>query len=173
MCKFADLLKEILLYCMNIDLNTFKQLARPCYVLVERRLRDNLEVIHSVADEAGVNIILAFKAYAMWKTFPIFREYISATTASSLYEARLAFEKFGSKSHTYSPAYTDYEIDDIVRYSSHITFNSLSQYSRFCRRVKTVNPTVSIGLRINPQYSEVSTALYNPCAPEISKKEAI
>lgn len=150
---------------MNIDLNTFKQLDRPCYVLEEKRLRRNLELIKHVSDEADVEIILAFKAYALWKTFPIFREYISATTASSLYEARMALEKFGSKAHTFSPAYTDYEIDEIATCSSHITFNSLSQYSRLHKRARSANPSLSIGLRINPEYSEVGTALYNPCAP--------
>lgn len=150
---------------MNIDLNTFKQLDRPCYVLEEKRLRRNLELIKHVSDEADVEIILAFKAYALWKTFPIFREYISATTASSLYEARMALEKFGSKAHTFSPAYTDYEIDEIASCSSHITFNSLSQYSRLHKRARNANPSLSIGLRINPEYSEVGTALYDPCAP--------
>lgn len=150
---------------MNIDLNTFKQIDRPCYILEEKRLRRNLELIKHVADEADVEIILAFKAYALWKTFPVFREYISATTASSLYEARMALEKFGNKAHTFSPAYTDYEIDDISRCSSHLTFNSLSQYSRLHERAKSINPSLSIGLRINPEYSEVGTALYNPCAP--------
>lgn len=150
---------------MNIDLNTFKQLDRPCYVLEEKRLRRNLELIKHVSDKADVEIILAFKAYALWKTFPVFREYISATTASSLYEARMALEKFGSKAHTFSPAYTDYEIDEIASCSSHITFNSLSQYSRLHKRARSANPSLSIGLRINPEYSEVGTALYNPCAP--------
>ena len=115
-----------------------------------------------MAKEADVEIILAFKAFALWKTFPIFREYINSTTASSLSEARLALEEFGAKAHTYSPAYTDEEIDDIVRCSSHLTFNSLSQYERFHDRVEG---KASIGLRVNPEYSEVGTMLYNPCAP--------
>lgn len=139
--------------------------GRPCYILDEGLLRRNLALIKRVADEAGVEIILAFKAYALWKTFPVFREYITATTASSLSEARLAYEEFGNKAHTFSPAYTDYEIDEIVRCSSHITFNSLSQYERYRRRVRDIDPTVSIGLRINPEYSEIKTDLYNPCAP--------
>lgn len=150
---------------MEIDLSTFRQTACPCYVLEEKRLRSNLELISRVAREADVEIILAFKAYALWKTFPIFREYISATTASSLYEARMAFDKFGSKAHTFSPAYTDYEIDEIARCSSHLTFNSLSQYSRLHERARRANPSLSVGLRVNPEYSEVGTALYNPCAP--------
>ena len=89
----------------------------PCYIMEEDLLRRNLRLIQHVADEAGVEIILAFKAFALWKSFPIFREYIHHTTASSLYEARLAFEEFGSKAHTYSPAYTYQEFGDILRCS--------------------------------------------------------
>ena len=137
----------------------------PCYILDEGRLRRNLDTIRSIAADAGVDIILAFKAYALWKTFPIFRQYINATTASSLCEARLATEEFGSPAHTFSPAYTDDEIDTIARCSSHLTFNSLTQYQRYHRRVTAANPGISLGLRINPEYSEVATLLYNPCAP--------
>lgn len=150
---------------MKINTSTFAELHRPMYVLEESRLRRNLQLIKSVADRAQVEIILAFKAYALWKTFPIFREYIHSTTASSLAEARMAFDKFGRKAHTFSPAYTDYEIDEIAQCSECITFNSLSQYDRFASRVRRVNPQISIGLRVNPEYSEVGTALYNPCAP--------
>ena len=117
-------------------------MQKPVYVLEEKLLRDNLRLISQVAEEAGVEIILAFKAYALWKTFPVFREYIHATTASSLYEARLAFKEFGVPAHTFSPAYTDYELDDIAKCSSHLTFNSLSQYERYARRAKEVNPAL-------------------------------
>ncbi len=134
-----------------------------CYVLEERLLRRNLSLIKHVADEAGVEIILAFKAYALWKTFPIFREYISHTTASSLSEARLAFEEFGTQAHTYSPAYDDDNIDTILKCSSHITFNSLSQFERY--GAKALQAGVSCGLRVNPEYSEIETEIYNPCAP--------
>ena len=137
----------------------------PMYVMEENLLRDNLSLIRRVAEEADVEIILAFKAFALWKTFPIFREYIHATTASSLSEARLAMEEFGVPAHTFSPAYTDYEVDEISRCSSHLTFNSLSQFGRYACRAKAVNPALSFGLRINPEYSEVGTDLYNPCAP--------
>ena len=150
---------------MQVNLENFKEIRTPIYVLEESRLRQNLSLIKSVADRADMEIILAFKAYALWKTFPIFREYISSTTASSLSEAKLAFEKFGSPAHTFSPAYTDDEIDEIARCSSHLTFNSLSQYERFHERVATVNPSIKLGLRVNPEYSEVETLLYNPCAP--------
>lgn len=150
---------------MMVDINTFKEINKPIYILEEERLRRNLKLISDVAVKADVEIILAFKAYALWKTFPIFREYISSTTASSLYEAELAYKEFGSKAHTFSPAYVDYEIDEIARCSSHLQFNSLSQYSRYHERVKDANPDISLGLRVNPEYSEVGTALYNPCAP--------
>ena len=124
-------------------------------------MRHNLALIREVACRTNSEWILAFKAFALWKTFPIFREYISSTTASSLSEARLAFEEFGAKAHTYSPAYKDDEFDEIVRCSSHLTFNSLSQYERFHERAGEC----SLGLRVNPEYSEVETLLYNPCAP--------
>jgi len=148
---------------MTVNLHTFEEISRPAYVLEERRLRHNMELIADVARRADVEFILAFKAYALWRTFPIFRDYIRATTASSLYEARLACEEFGTKAHTFSPAYTDYEIDEIADCSDVITFNSLSQYERYYARVK--DKVRGIALRINPEYSEVGTALYNPCAP--------
>ncbi len=137
----------------------------PYYMIEEQKLRRNLALIADVAKRADVEIILAFKAFALWKTFPIFREYIGSTTASSLSEARLAREEFGAPAHTYSPAYTDDEIDEMARCSSHLTFNSLSQYERYHQRVLADNPAVSLGLRVNPEYSEVETLLYNPCAP--------
>ena len=133
----------------------------PVYIIEETLLRRNLALISEVARRTDSQWILAFKAFALWKTFPIFREYINSTTASSLSEARLALEEFGAKAHTYSPAYKDDEFDDIVRCSSHLTFNSLSQYERFHERAGEC----SLGLRINPEYSEVETLLYNPCAP--------
>ncbi len=140
---------------------------RPYYLIEESLLRRNLSLIKHVAEESGVEIILAFKAFALWKTFPIFREYIRSTTASSLSEARLAREEFGSPAHTYSPAYTDEEFPEILRCSSHVTFNSLSQFFRFYPQVRSLasEHPVSCGLRINPEYSEIETELYNPCAP--------
>ena len=141
------------------------QLETPCYIMEEALLRRNLSLIKHVADSSGAEIILAFKAFALWRTFPIFREYISHTTASSAYEARLAKEEFGSLAHTYSPAYTECEFPTILTCSSHITFNSLTQYHRFYPLVKSSKQEVSCGLRINPEYSEIETELYNPCAP--------
>ena len=150
---------------MRINLDTFEEVRRPMYIVEEAKLRRNLELIASVAARAEVEIILAFKAFALWKTFPIFKEYIRSTTASSLCEAKLAFEEFGSRAHTYSPAYTDDEIGEIASCSSHLTFNSLTQYERYAALAKASNASLSFGLRVNPEYSEVETELYNPCAP--------
>ncbi len=138
---------------------------QPYYLIQEKLLRGNLDLIRSIAQRANVEFILAFKAFALWKTFPIFREYISHTTASSPYEARLAYEEFGSKAHTYSPAYEEDTFDEIIRYSSHITFNSLSQYARFYGSIKAAAEPPSLALRINPEHSEIETELYDPCAP--------
>ena len=137
----------------------------PMYIVEENLLRANLSLIHDVAQRADVEIILAFKAFALWKTFPIVREYINSTTASSLSEARLAYEEFGAPAHTFSPAYTDSEIDQIAKCSSHLSFNSLSQYERMREKARNANAQLSFGLRVNPEYSEISTLLYNPCAP--------
>ncbi len=142
----------------------FSLFPSPCYILEEALLRKNLALIKDVADRAGVEIILAFKSFALWRTFPIFREYIHASTASSPDEARLALEEFGSKAHTYSPAYTEPDFPEIMRCSSHITFNSLAQYRRFYPLAKA-HGGISCGIRVNPEYSEVGTDLYNPCAP--------
>ena len=137
----------------------------PCYVMDEKLLRKNLSLIKSVADKAGVEIILAFKSFAMWKSFPIFREYIRYTTASSVYEARLAYEEFGSKAHTYSPAYTETDFPVIMKCSSHITFNSFNQFRHFYPEIEANEEKITCGIRINPEYSEVEVELYNPCAP--------
>ncbi len=138
--------------------------TNPAYVVEESLLRRNLQLIRRISEDAEVEFILAFKAFALWRTFDIFREYISHTTASSLYEARLAWEEFGSKAHTYSPAYEEETFDQILDCSSHVTFNSLGQYHHFYQRLKE-HGGVSAGLRINPEYSEIETELYNPCAP--------
>jgi carboxynorspermidine decarboxylase len=150
---------------MNYPLSTinYNDIPSPCFVLEEARLRKNLELIRSVQQRAGVEIILAFKAFAMWSAFPIVREYVPCSTASSVAEAQLAFEEMGSKAHTYAPAYSATEFPAIMRYSSHITFNSLSQYERFGE--DAIAAGISCGLRINPEFSDVETDLYNPCAP--------
>ncbi len=143
----------------------YSKVPSPCYVLEEKLLRKNLSLIKSVKDRADVEVILAFKSFAMWKSFPVFREYIDGSTASSVYEALLATEEFGNKAHTYSPAYTEEDFPTIMACSSHITFNSLSQFERFYPMVKEDGAGISCGIRINPEYSEVTTELYNPSAP--------
>ena len=143
----------------------YNKIPSPCYVIEEDLLRRNLALIKRVKELAEVNIILAFKAFALWKVFPIIREYIPFSTASSKFEARLALEEMGSPAHTYSPAYTEADFPEILRCSSHVTFNSLSQFARFYPMVKAYGRQVSCGLRINPEYSDVETDLYNPCAP--------
>ena len=149
---------------MKTDRLAYTGVPTPCYIVEEDLLRRNLSLIRDVAERAGVEIILAFKAFALWKSFPVFREYIRHTTASSVNEARLAVEEFGSRAHTYSPAYTDGDFDTIMACSSHITFNSLSQFSRFYPMVLAQGEGISCGIRVNPEYSEVETELYNPCA---------
>lgn len=141
------------------------KIPSPCFVMEEELLRKNLELIKSVKDRAGINIILAFKAFALWKSFPIIREYIPHSTASSIYEAQLAYEEMGSLAHTFSPAYTPDNFPLFIKYSSHITFNSINQFDRFYPETKKYRKKVSCGIRINPEYSTVETDLYNPCAP--------
>jgi carboxynorspermidine decarboxylase len=139
------------------------EIPSPCYVVEEELLHRNLQLIKSVSERSGAEIIMAFKAFAIWKLFDITRQYIPHSTASSLSEARLAFEKLGSKAHTFAPVYKDSEIETIARCSSHITFNSLAQFNRHKEVAEKYG--ISCGVRINPEYSDVETDLYNPCAP--------
>ena len=136
------------------------RIPSPCFVIDERLLRQNLDTIAQVSRRAGVEVIMAFKAFAMWKVFPIIKEYVAHTTASSLAEARLSVDKFGNKAHLYAPAYTDGEFDELVECSTHITFNSLAQFEKYYGR--TQGRDISCGLRINPEISVVETDLYNP-----------
>lgn len=137
--------------------------ATPCYIVYEDRLRDNLALIDSVRKRAGVDIIMAFKANALWKTFPLLREYGFGFTASSLNELRLGYEELGVKGHSYCPAYTDRTIGDYLSMSSHITFNSISQLERFGAQAAAAG--VSPGLRVNPECSVIETDIYNPALP--------
>lgn len=140
----------------------YPEIERASYVLEERLLRRNLATIKEVSDESSAEIILAFKSYALWRTFPIFREYGFSSTASSLWEARLGYEEMGSHVHAFTPAYLPKEWAQWQQYASHITFNSLSQYERY---KGSLSPKVSYGIRINPEYSPVETDLYNPALP--------
>ncbi|HEX3008534.1 MAG TPA: carboxynorspermidine decarboxylase, partial [Bacteroidales bacterium] len=143
----------------------FSKIPSPCYVLDEALLRKNLEIISRVQREADVEIIMAFKGFAMWSAFPLVRQYIKGATASSAFEARLAVDEMKSLAHTYAPVYRDFDFDVIMNNSSHITFNSVGQLKRFLPRIKAFDRSISVGLRVNPEYSEVGTALYNPCSP--------
>jgi carboxynorspermidine decarboxylase len=147
---------------MAID---FTKIPNPCYVIEEALLKGNLEKIRSVSLEAGVEIILAFKGFSLWKVFPIVLEYISGATASGAYEAKLAMEEMKRPAHTYSPAFTLADFQQVIENSSHITFNSLAQFDQFKGLVSSSGKSISVGIRVNPEFSEVETELYNPCAP--------
>lgn len=150
---------------------TPEQLPTPFYIVYEDRLRSNLELISDVKRRAGVDIIMAFKANAMWRTFDIIREYCRNSTASSLNELRLGREFLGGEVHSYCPAYTDATIDEYLEGSTHVTFNTVSQYRRFAEKVRSYNESVSEdkrvspGLRVNPKCSVIETDLYNPALP--------
>ncbi|MEO0723748.1 MAG: carboxynorspermidine decarboxylase [Bacteroidota bacterium] len=140
------------------------QLSSPAFVIEEEKLIKNLEQIAAVQSAAGVHIILALKAFSNWPLFPLVGKYLSGATASSLAEARLIHEEMGCKAHTYSPAYLPEGLDELLAYSSHITFNSLNQFRAYHQQA--IAAGVSVGLRVNPEYSEVETELYNPASPQ-------
>ncbi|RYF65171.1 MAG: carboxynorspermidine decarboxylase, partial [Cytophagaceae bacterium] len=164
---------------MYPETERLEQAPSPCFVLDEAKLRQNLQLIDSVQREAGVTIILALKGFSMFSAFPLVREYLSGATASSLNEIKLVNEYMGVPAHAYVPAYRDDEFDEILSRSSHVTFNSWTQWERFMgqraesleREVANVTPSheasapISFGIRVNPQYSEVATDMYNPCVP--------
>ncbi len=162
----------------SFDLNA---VPSPCFVLDEAKLRKNLALIDCVQRESGVTIILALKGFSMFSAFPLVREYLSGATASSLNEIKLVNEYMGVPAHAYVPAYRDDDFDEILSRSSHVTFNSWSQWEAFQLRIKNyklrmtsqvsvsaepiLNSLPSFGIRVNPQYSEVATAMYDPCVP--------
>jgi carboxynorspermidine decarboxylase len=147
---------------MSIDYN---KVPSPCYVIDEERFRKNLSLIKHVSDESGAEIILAFKGFAMWGVFPILREYIAGAAASSADEARLCFEEIGTPAHTYAPVFKEVDFNSILQNSSHITFNSLAQFRKYSTELQNYPKKISAGLRINPEFSEISHELYNPCSP--------
>lgn len=135
----------------------------PCYVLDESLLRKNLDILSFVQKTSGARIILALKGFAMFSTFPVIREYLGGVTASSLNEARLGREEFGGEVHVCAPAYREDEFDELLGYSDHIVFNSISQWEKFKNRLKT-KPGVKAAFRINPEHSEVKVPIYDPCS---------
>lgn len=145
---------------MPID---FSKIPSPCYVIDETLLRKNLELLQKVKEGADVEILLSFKAFSNWGVFPIFKEYGFGASASSLNEARLAYEELGVKAHTYAPAYEEKSFEDILTYSSHLSFNSFQQFQKFGRMAHQRG--VSIGLRVNPECSDILYDIYNPSKP--------
>lgn len=141
----------------------FSKVPSPCYVIDETLLRRNLETIQRVREAVGMDILVSLKAFANWGAFPIFREYGFGASASSLNEARLAFEELGVKAHTYAPAYEERSFQDLLRYSHHITFNSLHQFEKFHGLARQVG--CSVGLRVNPEFSDTPFDIYNPSRP--------
>lgn len=148
----------------DIDISN---LPSPCYLVDERLLKRNLEILDEVQKRSRANIILAAKAYSMFSTFPLIGRYLKGVTSSSLFEARLGYEEMGKQVHIFSPAYREDEFDEIMKYCDHIIFNSFSQWRLFRDKVKkhneSSNKKIECGLRINPEYSEIDTDIYNPC----------
>lgn len=140
--------------------DSIEELPSPAFVCEEEVLKKNLELLKKVQDEANVKILLALKGFAMWSTFDLCKEYLQGCCASGLHEAILAKEEFGKEVHTYSPAFKDEEIDQIIEISNHLVFNSFNQLDRYKKKAKG---KTSIGLRVNPEYSSVEVDLYNPC----------
>ncbi len=143
--------------------NIIEQLPSPVWVLEENLLRENLKTIEYIQQNSGARVLVALKGYALWGSFDILRDTLYGCCASGLMEARLGFEEFSREVHTYSPAFKDSEIEEIASISNHIVFNSSLQFHKFSSKAKEANPNISLGIRINPEYSQSSTELYNPC----------
>ncbi|MDZ8025383.1 MAG: carboxynorspermidine decarboxylase [Nostoc sp. DedQUE11] len=143
----------------------FTTIPSPCFVLDQARLEQNLAVFKRVQQEAPIKVLLALKAFSLFHSFPLVQRTLHGASASSLWEVQLAREKFGKEIHVYSPAYRHEDMPSILTYASHLTFNSMSQWERFYPLIERSHSQVSLGLRINPQYSPVKTMLYNPCQP--------
>ncbi len=139
------------------------EVPTPSYVCQTDALKRNLELLAAIQDETGCRILLALKGFAMFSLFPLIRRYLQGATASSLDEARLAAEEFGREVHVYAPAYREEEFEQLLGYADHLVFNSFSQWGRFRERVAACGRAVSCGIRVNPQHSEVKTAIYDPC----------
>lgn len=142
----------------------WKSAPSPSYIVDERLLKRNLEILNSVQQRTGCDILLALKGFSMFSTFPLVSKYLKGVTSSSLFEARLGFEEFGKEVHAYAPAYAEHEIDEYVKYIDHIVFNSFDQLNKYKEKIQSLYKHISIGLRVNPGYSEVETELYDPCA---------
>lgn len=139
-----------------------ENLQTPCYVVDEEKIIDNLKILQRVEKESGCHILLAQKAFSMFSLYPLIGEYISGTTASGLYEARLGAQEMGKENHVFAPAYKEEHMKELVKICDHIIFNSFAQYEKY----KELCKDVSVGIRINPMYStQEDHAIYDPCAP--------
>lgn len=147
---------------MNIDID-IKALPTPSYIVDERLLTKNLETLNKVQERTGCSILLALKGFSMFSVFPLVGKYLKGITSSSLFEARLGYERMGKEVHIYAPAYIDEEFGDIIKYCDHIVFNSFDQWRRFKDEVKGAHKKIECGIRVNPEYSEIETPIYNPC----------
>ncbi len=135
----------------------------PYWLLEEHLLEQNLKTLAHIKEQTGVKILLALKGYALWQSFPMVSKYLDGCCASGLHEAKLSDEKFQKELHTYSPAFKEEDIEEIAKISHHLVFNSPSQLEHFGALAKSYNPSLSLGLRVNPEYSESPVELYNPC----------
>ena len=136
----------------------------PCYVTDESLLLKNAKILEYVQEQSGCKILLAQKAFSMYSTYPMLSKYLKGTTASGLYEAKLGREEFDGEVHVFSPAYKSDEMNELVKIADHIVFNSFSQWKKHRDAVKNCGRKISCGLRVNPEYSEIETEIYNPCA---------
>lgn len=144
----------------------FSAVPSPCYVVDERLLTKNLELLGSVQARTGAKILLAQKGFSMFAEYPLVGKYLAGVTSSSLFEARLGYEKMGKEVHVYAPAYVDREFDELLGYTDHIVFNSFAQWRKFKDKVLNYpGRKIEVGLRINPEYSELEVPLYDPCSP--------
>lgn len=142
----------------------FQNVKTPCFVVDEKRLTDNLEILKDVSERAGCKILLAQKAFSMFYAYPLISKYLAGTTASGLYEARLGKEKFGGETHVFSPAYREDEFEEILKYADDIVFNSPTQVKKYAQKAKSLGK--SVGLRVNPECStQEGHAIYDPCSP--------
>ena len=140
-----------------------EKVETPCYVIDEKKLRDNLELLKYVREKAGCKILLAQKAFSAYATYPLISQYLDGCTASGIFEARLGFEEFRKENHIFSPAYPEKDFDEIVKICDHILFNSPKQWAKFREKVRASERYIQAGIRVNPEYSEIETDIYNPC----------
>ena len=136
----------------------------PCYIIDEGALMRNLEILKGVSERAGVKILLAQKAFACYKLYPLVARYLDGTTASGLFEARLAHEEMpGKENHVFAPAFSEDELQELLPIVNHIVFNSPQQLEKFGKMSHAAG--VSVGLRVNPEVSVATTPAYDPCRP--------